>query len=280
MALALAAAVSAAAVSLNPHGPVMLLYPFRTVSIGVLQDYIQEWQSPNFHHLEVQPFLWMLFLTIAALAFSRRRRGTTEVLGVVAFAYLSLLAGRNIALFALFTGPVLARHGHSALEPVIARFGRGPQIPERIARVLNLVILALLLVAAAAKVSIPLTPMTNEQALEGQVPVAAVEWIRQHHPAGPLFNSYNWGGYVLWALYPDYPSFVDGRTDLFDDEILTDYLDAWRADADWGAVIDRWGLRLALLEPDAPLVGALEDAGWVQLYADGQAVVLGREGGG
>ena len=280
VALALAAAVSAAAVSLNPHGPVMLLYPFRTVSIGVLQDYIQEWQSPNFHHLEAQPFLWMLFLTIAALAFSRRRRGTTEVLGVVAFAYLSLLAGRNIALFALFAAPVLARHGHSALEPVIARFGRGPQIPERIARALNLVILALLLVAAAAKVSIPLSPTTNEQALEGQVPVAAVEWIRQHHPAGPLFNSYNWGGYVLWALYPDYPSFVDGRTDLFDDEILTDYLDAWRADADWGTVIDRWGLRLALLEPDAPLVGALEDAGWVQLYADGQAVVLGREGGG
>jgi hypothetical protein len=280
VALALAAIVSAAAVSLNPHGPVMLLYPFRTVSIGVLQDYIQEWQSPNFHHLEAQPFLWMLFLTVAALTFSRRRRGATEILGVVAFAYMSLLAGRNIALFALFTGPVLARHGHSALEPVIARFGRGPQIPERIARVLNLVLVALLLVAGAAKVSIPLSPMTNEQALERQLPVAAVEWIRHHHPAGPLFNSYNWGGYILWALYPDYPSFVDGRTDLFDDEILSDYLEAWRAGPEWTEVINHWGIQLALLEPEAPLATALEQSGWVRLYADGQAVVLGREGSG
>ena len=273
-ALALAAGVGAAAVSLNPHGPVMLLYPIRTVSIGVLQDYIQEWQSPNFHHLEAQPFLWMLFLTIAALAFSRRRRGTTEVLGVVAFAYLSLLAGRNIALFALFTGPVLARHGHSALEPVFARFGRGPQIPERIARVLNLVILALLLVAAAAKVSIPLSPTTNEQALEGQVPVAAVEWIRQHHPAGPLFNSYNWGGYVLWALYPDYPSFVDGRTDLFDDEILQEYLSSWRGDPGYRASFDRWGIGIVLIEPDAPLARVLPDEGWQSVYADNMAVVF------
>ncbi|MGH2582779.1 MAG: hypothetical protein ACRDFQ_07770, partial [Anaerolineales bacterium] len=37
------------AVSINPSGPALLKYPFETISIGVLQDFIQEWQSPDFH---------------------------------------------------------------------------------------------------------------------------------------------------------------------------------------------------------------------------------------
>jgi hypothetical protein len=108
--------------------------------------------------------------------------------------------------------------------------------------------------------------------------VAAVDWIRDHQPPGPLFNSYNWGGYILWALYPDYLSFVDGRTDLFDDAILEDYLLTWRADPGWEEVFARWGIRLALLEPRAPLVVALRAEGWAPLFEDDQAVVLGRPG--
>jgi hypothetical protein len=81
----------------------------------------------------------------------------------------------------------------------------------------------------------------------------------------------------VWALYPDYLSFVDGRTDLFDDEILGDYLKAWRADPGWEDVLETWDIRLALLEPGAPLVDELRDKGWLQLYADEQAVVLAEE---
>jgi len=46
--LLLVSLLCALAVSINPHGLQMLLYPFKTVSIQVLQDYILEWQSPNF----------------------------------------------------------------------------------------------------------------------------------------------------------------------------------------------------------------------------------------
>jgi hypothetical protein len=124
----------------------------------------------------------------------------------------------------------------------------------------------------------PLSPRVNETALAERLPVAAVEYIDAHRPPGPLFNSYNWGGYILWALYPEYPSFVDGRTDLFDDEVLREYLTAWRADDGWQAVLEDRGIRLALLEPNAPLVHALEFAGWSKVYADSQAVVLQRDG--
>ena len=63
----------------NPAGPVMLAYPFKTVSIGALQDYIAEWQSPNFHSLSVQPFIWLLLVTFAAVGVSRRRLAFSRV---------------------------------------------------------------------------------------------------------------------------------------------------------------------------------------------------------
>jgi hypothetical protein len=159
---------------------------------------------------------------------------------------------------------------------VVRRIRRGPQLDERIARIVNAVILVLVIAAAALKVSIPLGRETNVRALSDRLPVAAVNWIRQHRPPGNLFNSYNWGAFVLWELYPDYRSFVDGRTDLFDDEILNEYLSAWRADPGWEEILEKWGIRLALLEPGAPLSLMLANAGWETLYADDQAVVLGR----
>jgi hypothetical protein len=43
-----------------------------------------------------------------------------------------------------------------------------------------------------------------------------------------MFNSYNWGGYLLWEL-PEYPVFIDGRTDLYDDELVEEWLRVVRA---------------------------------------------------
>jgi len=101
-----------------------------------------------------------------------------------------------------------------------------------------------------------------------------VDFLAANQLPGPLLNSYNWGSYVIWRLYPQYLSFVDGRTDLFDDEILEQYLALWRAEAGWEQAVRRWDLRLALLEPEAPLSAALQDAGWTKLYRDEQAIIL------
>ncbi len=266
----------ALACMLNPHGPQMLLYPFKTVSIGVLRDYIQEWQSPDFHQLELQPFLLLLFLSMGTLALSSRRKTAAELLLLFILAAMSLLAARNIAQFALIGAIVLANHSHAVLEPLLRDLPKGKQIPERFAKTINMILLLLAAVLAGIKIASVSTVEINQQAIDDRHPTRAVVYLQDHHPEGPLFNSYNWGGYVVWALYPDYLSFVDGRTDLFDDEILNEYLQLWRADQDWEAVLERWDIHLTMLEPEAPLNDALLDRGWQQLYADEQTVVLAR----
>jgi hypothetical protein len=278
------------AVCINPSGPVMLLYPFKTVSIGALQEYIQEWQSPDFHARNVQPFIWMALLTFGAVGASRRRISMTDFLLFSVFFYMGLLAGRNLALFSLAAALPLARHASTVLEswgrfanqtPVAASWRSRrqdavqPSISPRMAQLLNLIILIVLALAALLKALTVFPASINETAFEEMLPVEAVETIRDTQPPGRLFNSYNWGGYLLWAL-PEYPVFVDGRTDLYNDEIISQWLQIMRGEAGWQAALERWDVRLALIEPGMPLARLLDEAGWTLLYQDDQAVVYGR----
>ena len=267
-----------AAVCLNPSGPVMLLYPFKTVAIGALQDYIAEWQTPNFHSLSVQPFIWLLLATFAAVGLSRRRLALTDFLLVGGFAYMGLLAGRNVALFALAAPPVLARHAEPIFAVLSRKMGyRGAMLdnlhPRRTR--LNRLLLGVLLLAALAKAGLVFPASVNEEHFAKSLPVAAVAHIRSTRPPGQLFNTYNWGAYLLWAL-PEYPVFLDGRTDLYNDEVINQWLQVVRAEDGWQEVLDAWQVRLILLEPTMPVVRVLPGAGWKLLYQDELAVVYGR----
>lgn len=42
-------------------------------------------------------------------------------------------------------------------------------------------------------------------------PVVETEFLRRFRPGTTLCNDYNAGGYLMWALYPDYKVMIDGR---------------------------------------------------------------------
>jgi hypothetical protein len=278
--VAAAGLLCAAAVMVNPYGPQMLLYPFKTVSIGVLQDYIQEWQSPNFHAREAQVFIVMWLATFAAVGFGRRPLQATDFLLFAAFSALALLAGRNIAVFAVVSAPILVRHADSAIAELQARWPRlklhpGSVSPAPLMHGLNWTILALVIVAVLIKVSLPLNPATTRQAIALTAPVGAADFLKTHPYPGRLFNSYNFGGYLTWALYPEMPVYVDGRTDLYDDAFLTQYLNAYLAGPGWQAELARYGVGIVLVEPGAPIARALmADPHWAVRYLDATAIVL------
>ncbi|MGB2896890.1 MAG: hypothetical protein WBB65_12085 [Anaerolineales bacterium] len=264
----------ALAVSINPHGPQMLLYPFKTVSIQVLQDYIQEWQSPDFHQTQIFPFLLMILLVIGTISGSRRKVNPTELLLVLVFLALALLASRNIALFALVAAPLITRHLDAVLDDHQAELSAAPQLPESAAKWLNLTIFIMLVVASGVKISSSLSSETNQDEIEAEFPVGAVEYLRDIQANKNLFNTYNWGGYVIWELHPDYLTFVDGRTDLFHDEILEEYLVCWQGLSGWERIFTEWDIEIALVESWAPLRVRLESQGWDIDYEDELAVVL------
>ncbi len=266
--------ISIIGLCLNPHGPMMLSYPFKTVSIGVLREYIQEWQSPDFHMLEVQPFLWMLFLLLISYGVSKKRPHPTDFLLVLGFGFMSFWAARNIALFALASVIPLSNAIASFPDFKLSWTRASKELPEKVQTAINFLLALLLLVAAGVKISIPANNAFNQEKLEEAFPASAVNVLRWMEPGVPLFNSYNWGAYLIWELYPGFLSFVDGRTDLFNDEILEQYLMAWRGESGWQEVFAQWGIELALIEPYSPLAAELRNHGWEILYQDPKSVIF------
>jgi hypothetical protein len=271
---ALVALLSLVAVSINPHGPSMLLYPFKTISIQALQNYIAEWQSPNFHGRETLPFLSMFFLTWISLALTRKKIVGVDIMIPLTIGYMSLTAARNIALFGLATLPILFRHLNSIAENLLSRRKPGEDFPERVTRRLNWTLLVLVIIAAFLKITRELPDEVNQERIADQLPLEAFDLIETEQYPGELFNSYNWGGYVLWRLYPNYLSFVDGRTDLFGDEILDQYFNIWLAEPGWEGELENWDIRLVLVEPHSPLAHALQGIGWITQVDDTKSILL------
>jgi len=291
--LALWGAAGGLAVAVNPNGPTIWAIPFRTVEVGVLRELIAEWASPDFHEIAQQPFLWLLFLTLGSASLSRRRLDGAGLFAVLGFAYLGFVARRNFGPFALVAAPVLSRQLPDVLDSLGTRLDRWikswkeawrldlpaasrDKVSPLLRNALNFTILTLLVGVALLKLLVVTSP-SLVSAYEGEIfPVAAVEWIETNRPPGELFNDYNWGGYLAWTLR-DYTVFVDGRTDLYDDELLRAYLAAVRGDPGWEAIIDVYRVNLVLVPPQAGLTRELDrNQEWRQAYRDETAAIYLR----
>jgi hypothetical protein len=265
-----------AASAFNPYGVAILAYPFKTVSLPVLQAHILEWQPPDFRHPQIVPFLVMLLALIAALGVSRRPASSAEIITSAGWTALALLAVRNVPVFALTAAPVISLHAAESLEHVRRTDAPASDAPEH--RRLNAALGAVLAVAFLVWLGVQLSPARNRDHLAAQVPLKAMSALRQVAPTAQLLNDYNWGGYVLWDLYPSLPSFVDGRTDVFSSEVLDDYLRLWTAAPGWETLVERYDIGVVLLPPQAPLLASLRQAGWAETFRDDQAVVMIRPG--
>jgi hypothetical protein len=69
--------------------------------------------------------------------------------------------------------------------------------------------------------------------LAKSMPVRAVEAIRAKGYAGPLYNDFNWGGYLIWALRM--PVSIDGRAAFYGDTSIDRSVATWNAEPDWAS---------------------------------------------
>ncbi|MCA1631348.1 MAG: hypothetical protein LC785_12040 [Acidobacteria bacterium] len=267
-------------VPLNPSGVRLYSYPFETINSQAMQKYIVEWFSPDFHQANAHALALLLFATFAALALSPKRARAGELLLVCVAAYAALRSWRNIPFFALAATPALAEHGWSFIE-ARARARRdakgrvaGKMTTAQLA--MNVVLLVCLPVAlcAAKLASVARAQATVEAE---KFPAAAVEFMRGRADAGPAFNSYGWGGYLIWKLYPGRLVFIDGRADVYGDALLEEYLSAESGEKDWRKTLDDHAVRTVMIRPDVPLASLLsEDVAWEKGYEDKQAVIFFR----
>jgi hypothetical protein len=278
-ALALAILVCAAVVLLNPYGAAMYAYPLETLRSRAMQSYIGEWLSPDFHQNRYLPTLAMILATVVLAALSPRRLRPRDVLLLSVTTYSALRSVRHIPIFALVAIPILSTMTLAWLqERGVAKEFEGKRTPMTSVKALvNALLLAGFLVFLFARVRYVTRGQPETEAKE--LPAAAVSFIAAQRPPAPILNHYNWGGYFIWRLFPQYRVYIDGRADLYGDAFMDDLAMTYYLRGDsWRSPFEKWGIRTVVLPPDAPLVTALRASpDWQTIYADGQAVVLTKK---
>jgi len=105
---------------------------------------------------------------------------------------MALLAGRNIAVFAVVATPMITWHLESALTArgwVLRTVRAASPMMAR----LNALLIVVVFVGALAKALVVLLPVTVAEAQAEFLPVGAAQYLNAEQPPGPIFNSYNWG---------------------------------------------------------------------------------------
>jgi hypothetical protein len=268
------------------------LYPFQVLGMAANQ-FIQEWQSPDFHNIGAQAYLLLVLLFLVANTYAARKPDLTELALPLFFTVQAYVSARHMPLAVLalapFTALALARgplavvggrvRSSAAARWYMARRGAGKELGKE-EFILNW------LVAGVLAFCLPLylhgrqpDPARRMGAEPGaELPRGAADFIEAHGTGGKLFNRYGDGGYLIYRLAPRFMVTIDGRADLYGDRFIKDYIAVYHGGADWRAKFERLGADLAVLPLDAPIRQLLlEDPRFREVYRDKSFSVLQRE---
>jgi hypothetical protein len=111
-------------------------------------------------------------------------------------------------------------------------------------------------------------------------PLKASAFIEEAAFPGNLYHPYEWGGYLIWRLYPKYKVFMDGRAL----GPMKKHREVLAAAPSWDETLRKYGINTVLYWPLLPYEGSvppllfalLGDEGWSPVYWDLQCVVFVR----
>jgi hypothetical protein len=248
-----------------------LLNPYHLRLYGVVWEYatqlapfsyVDELTAPNFR----SPSHWGSLALFGAAAFAlgcRQRLSSFEVLLLAASALLTFRAKREAWFMAATAVAILAASFPAPAVPE-ARPSRG-----------SVALLCTVLIAILFGGWWYLTAGGKLQEEERKrFPAEAVAFIKGKGYPGPIYNDFNWGGYLIWNL-PELPVSIDGRTNLYGDErveravMTTSGLPGWQNDPDLTAA------RVVLISREEALAELLRlDPRFRRVYEDSIAVVF------
>ncbi len=190
----------------NPYGVKLLKFTLfsHTGEGGEATKYIAEWYHFPFKEIFLFKFNHALFfkllfwMVILSLIWGRKPIVIRDTLITGLLAFLTFKHARFMGLFAFTIAPIIAQWWPSF---------KGE----------NLLYTGLLTLAFVFLMKmIILNPYFKKELGFGMAkesyPVQTTAFLKRYTLKGRLFNTYGFGGYLIWHLYPQYKVFIDGRT--------------------------------------------------------------------
>jgi hypothetical protein len=204
-----------------------------------------------------------LALGAVALLAADGRRSVFRLALVVILAAMAARYSRFLTLFAVVTVIVSA----SPLARRLGAMGERPAVPRGWA--------AATIAAGIVAVGVLAGSLAHRPSA-ASTPQAALAAARASGLSGPVYNSYDFGGFLIAE---GVPTFIDGRTDqLFLGGFMAGLYEAImnKDGAAFQAQLSRHGVTWAIVRQGTPEGPLLAQAGWREIHRDPVALVLVR----
>lgn len=196
-------ALSVIASCINPNNITPVTATFTILNTSPLQnvdEYKRPWQY-YYEYKELFRLYWLAaiaLLTALVMARSWRKIELAHILLYGCFALAGMVYFRFSIFFALMSVAISGQY--------LGYFdGQARKLLARIA-VATTIVVVLLTGAYSVRNS-----FIVKGALPADSPAQSADFIVSNNLPGPIFNPYEWGGYLIWRLYPGYKVFVDAR---------------------------------------------------------------------
>ena len=279
---------------LNPYGYHLHLHVAQYLGASFYFARISEFQSIDFHSFSAAYFETLLILAIAAAVRHLRSGRLIHALLLLSWSHLALFSARNIPIFAVVVVPGVGLamrewlDGWKLANPFKASvedLESGLRLLAQRCRTKSWHLAPCLMVLALAFVFAH--PGHRKQVEAGfddsRFPVDAATFLSEQSdlPSLRLYSSWQWGGYLIYRLWPSLSVFDDGRTDFYGPGFVNEGLAVWNVRPDWSRILDHYQVNAALLPVDSALASVIRERDdWKPLYQDRVAVLFARVGSG
>ena len=281
--------IAAAAVLLNPYG--LRLYAEVLLFSGNPNlAALVEWEPLTLHMAQGQAAAAVTLVLLFLYRMTPRRIQTAEVLALLILGGMTLWTSRMIVWWAPVAAWCLMLHG----AVIWGGRAKGQRTTEASTlswwrRANPLWSLAGLATIAGAIVLTPFgaeqfrgTTVPFEDAVSSRTPLGAARHLGENPPAGLIFNSMEFGDFLMWTN-PGIPVFVGSHAHLVPRDVWVAYLETIRGQSDWDTVLDRYGVNTIVLDRarHQPLIDRIaENEDWRRSYQDFNSAVFRRVGPG
>jgi hypothetical protein len=277
---ALVLLLSICAVGLNPFGYELLIFPF-VVSKGVFSQMIGEWKAPNLQ--DMWYFRFYLVALVLLITSARNSMTWTERLLIVFFLNAALTHIRHVSLMLIALTPFIARTidnnlgnwWHKDMKNIEKKQlelspATGPLITTAIA-------LTLLVSGSIDQRSLSFLTPKSVFKVETVHLNQLVDFLDKNLPNGKMYNEYALGGYLLYALTPPPKVFIDGRADMYGEQIFSDYNTIKSSGSKREELLEQYEVDCVVFEKDSDLVAHLRESGqWQSTFTNEVYAVLKR----
>ena len=215
-------AVSSAAL-ITPYGFYSVLITPRAFEMKFALQYLHEWRSPDFQEYRVH-LVYLITLISLIVAFGLRLRGP-RLPAFMLLTYLGLSYLRGLVMFIvlmpfIFARPAARSVPYLRVQPVGPSEHSDPVLAfvQRHSRAVPAVSVLIAVVVSAAGLSV-----TDARPPAAITPHAALDHVRASGICGNVFNSYSFGGFLIFS---GIPTFIDGRAQPFGDGFMRRYFNA------------------------------------------------------